>query len=533
MRNIWTLFRAEASETLNPRRFVERRSKKKGSAATLLLGVLVVLLMLGASAFYAFSLAKAAQELNADYVVVLLVFICADALLTLITAASTGAARMFRATNLEVLMSMPFTGFQLYAGKLCAFLAENYLYSAIILIPAFAVYAYFAAPPLLFIAAAIVMFIFVPMIPVGVGLLISAAFSRFSFGGKSKMIRNIVGVALFIGVYLWFMSASDGIMARLLLDPDGAVRTAGKFFPPLQWCLDGAALKWGPLLLFAAVSAAFIALVAFIASLRFDRSVGKVNSSAAVKGGAVRSAKAKSPFAALFRKEAAGYFSSFAYFMNTAFAPLMLIIGAVYAAVTFSGVASNGLVEAASASIVSPIVMMLVFFVVSMSSTTASAISIEGRRLPQLKAMPIRPRDVFTAKIALNLLICGAPVLAASAVVAAAGVVSPLDWAIVCVAAVCYTVFISIAGLLVNLRHPKLEWTNESAVVKQSAAVGLTMGLGMIFCAVFGAGFYLIIFKFEFGTRTFLLASAGVSALAACAAMLILKKRGEKLYNAL
>ena len=108
MRNVWTLFRAEASESLNPRRLVERRSKNKGSSANLIIGALIVLLMLGASAFYAFTIAKAAQAMNAGYVSVLLVFICADALLTLITAASTGSARMFRATNLEVLMSMPF-----------------------------------------------------------------------------------------------------------------------------------------------------------------------------------------------------------------------------------------------------------------------------------------------------------------------------------------------------------------------------------------------------------------------------------------
>ena len=111
--------------------------------------------------------------------------------------------------------------------------------------------------------------------------------------------------------------------------------------------------------------------------------------------------------------------------------------------------------------------------------------------------------------------------------------ISPLDWAVVFIAAACYTLFISAAGLLINLRHPKLEWTNENAVVKQSASVGLTIGLGFIFSALFGVLFYLIIFKFELGANAFMLASAGISALAACAAMLLLKAKGEKLYNAL
>ncbi|MBO4790819.1 MAG: hypothetical protein J5592_00920, partial [Clostridia bacterium] len=373
MRNILTLFRAEASESLNPRRFVERRSAKKGSAGTLILGVFLVLLIFGASCFYAYSFGLMANEAGAPELL-LLIFIIADAMLTLLTAATTGASRMFRATNIEELMAMPMTGFQIYAGKLCAFLAENYLYSALILIPAFGVYAYFAAPPALFIVAAVVLFIFVPMIPVGLGLLISTLFSRFKLGGKGKMARNVIGVSLFIAVYVLFMSKSNGITQRLLADPKGFIAGAGKYFPPLKWCMDGALLDWTSLLLFAAVSAAFILLVAFIASLRFNASVGNVNASPAAKREAVASAEAKSHFAALFRKEVSGYFSSFAYFMNTAFGPIMLIVGAIYAAFSLSGRAHSAAASADAASIIAPLALMVVFFLVSMSCTSASSI---------------------------------------------------------------------------------------------------------------------------------------------------------------
>ena len=532
MKNILTLFRAEASESLNPRRFVERRSKSKGTPATLLFGILIVLLSFVAAGFYAYSFGRMANEVGAPELE-LLIFIIVDAVLTLITAATTGASRMFKATNIEGLIAMPLTGFQIYTGKLCAFLAENYLYSAMILIPAFGVYAYFASPPLLFIVAAIVLFIFVPMIPVGLGLLISTLFSRFKLGAKTKMIRNTIGVAAFIAVYILFLSSSSGLTQRLLANPSGFIAGAGKYFPPLKWCMEGAQLNWSSLLLFAAVSVAFIALVAWVASMRFSHSVGNVNASPAAKNEGFSNAKAQSPFFALFRKEASGYFSSFSYFMNTAFAPILLIAGAIYAAISISGNASSEFASVDASSIIAPLALVIVFFVISMSSTTAAAISIEGRRLQQLKAMPIKPKDIFKAKIVLNLLICGLPVLAASAVVVATGVLEPLDWAIILAAAVFYLLFISAMGLLINLRHPKLEWTNENAVVKQSASVMLTIGLGFIFCAVTGALLYLFVFKFELGVQAFLLAGAGLAAVAAVVAMLLLKKNGAKLYNAL
>ena len=219
--------------------------------------------------------------------------------------------------------------------------------------------------------------------------------------------------------------------------------------------------------------------------------------------------------------------------MNTAFGPIMLIVGAIYAAFSLSGRAHSAAASVDAASIIAPLALMVVFFLVSMSCTSASSISIEGRRLPQLKAMPVRPEDIFKAKIALNLLICGLPLLAAAVIIVAVGVVEPLEGAIITAASLCYTLFISVAGLLINLRHPKLEWTNENAVVKQSAAVGLTMGLGTVFCAISGGMLYLLIFKLTLGTRAFLLAVAGLAALAAVTAMLILKRKGAKLYNAL
>ena len=529
MKNILTLFRAEAYSSLNPRRLLERRSKKKGSAGALVFGVFILALMLFSSGVYAFLIGKSVSDAGTPEALLLL-FFAADALLTLITSAATGSARMFRATNMDSLMSMPFTGFQIYVGKLLAFLAENYLYSAIIMLPAFVAYAYFAAPPLIFAIAAIALFLTVPMLPVGLGLLISAAVSRISFGGKSKMLRNIIGVALFIAAYLWFVSRSDGIMLYLIMNASDLTAAAGKYFPPLKWCMEGALLNWGSLLLFAAVSVAFILLVAFIASLRFNRSVGRANAAPKAKGGAVKAEAARSVFSALFRKEAACYFSSFAYFMNTAFGPILLCIAAVYFSLFRSG---PEIALAGMTGMVAPIAMLVMAFACIMCCTTASSISIEGTRLAQLKAMPLRPRDVFGAKIALNMLVCGVPVFIASVCVTASGLVSLGEGALVLAGGLFCAAFISVSGLLINLSHPKLEWTNENSVVKQSAAVGLTTGLGFAFSAVCGVVFYLLFFKLQAGGTLTLAALAALALVAAVCVSLLLKAKGEKLYNAL
>ena len=53
-----------------------------------------------------------------------------------------------------------------------------------------------------------------------------------------------------------------------------------------------------------------------------------------------------------------------------------------------------------------------------------------------------------------------------------------------------FTVFEALLGLLINLWKPKFDWINETVVVKQSAAVMITM-FGTMALVVFIGGIYI------------------------------------------
>ena len=57
--------------------------------------------------------------------------------------------------------------------------------------------------------------------------------------------------------------------------------------------------------------------------------------------------------------------------------------------------------------------------------------------------------------------------------------------AILVVLPLVYAVFIAEIGLLINLKFPKFNWTNEAVVIKQSMSAFLTMMIGLAIEAIF------------------------------------------------
>lgn len=527
MRKILRLMRAEVANTLDPRRIAARRSKNGTGGRAL--GIFVWLLLAVAMFAYAFTIAYSGAKAGLPELVILIFFIL-NAVVTLLTSAFSGSARMLKASNLDVLISMPFTGFQIYCGKLGAYIVENYIYSALFMIPALIAYAWYAAPSPLFIIAAAVIFLTSSLIPIGIGLLISTLFSFATFKVRNKTARNMISAVIFVAIYMLFVSKSGNIMNYVFANGGNVIGAVGRYYPPAEWCLRGALLDWGMLLLFAAVSAAFILAVAYVVSLRFKKSVGAMNASASASRGSDVSSKTSTPFSALLRKETAMYFSTSSYFLNTAIGLIILIFISGYAVFGFSPERVE-LLESLPFS--SAIVLLFIMFVVSISSTTASSVSLEGRRLATLKSMPIRTRDLFGAKITLNVIICVVPCLVSIVMLAAAGLISPLAALLIFIGAALYSVYIAVAGLIVNLNHPKLEWTTEVSVIKQSAAVGIMIGVGLLSTLVCGVLFFLLTFKAGFGAVAVLAAIDGVTAIMAVCSALMLGRKGDRLYNAL
>ena len=89
-------------------------------------------------------------------------------------------------------------------------------------------------------------------------------------------------------------------------------------------------------------------------------------------------------------------------------------------------------------------------------------------------------------------------------------------------------------GLMMNLLLPKLEWTNETVPVKQSAAPGLTMLAVMAYAMIGVGGFiFLVLVEKLLPASVFLGIIVGVAALWCLLTLLWLYHRGPKRFEQL
>ena len=115
-----------------------------------------------------------------------------------------------------------------------------------------------------------------------------------------------------------------------------------------------------------------------------------------------------------------------------------------------------------------------------MTSASACAISMEGKTFWQLQVLPVKAKDVYDGKLLWNLAL-SSPFYVVSVVLLLIGAkpsfMTALHYILIPLICLLFTI---VLGLASNLRFPVLNWDNEARVVKQGAAVLVSMLTGMI-----------------------------------------------------
>ena len=155
----------------------------------------------------------------------------------------------------------------------------------------------------------------------------------------------------------------------------------------------------------------------------------------------------------------------------------------------------------------------------------------EGKCLWQVQSLPVKPWQVLRAKLLVQVLITGVPMLLASVCVVLA--VRPGLSAAALLAVMPQTfVWLSAAfGLTMDLKRPNLTWTNEITVIKQRLTVLLAMLGGWVYAAVIGL-LYLLVLP-GWSAAWYLLACTVLTALLTALLLRWLRTRGAAIFAAL
>jgi ABC-2 type transport system permease protein len=243
-----------------------------------------------------------------------------------------------------------------------------------------------------------------------------------------------------------------------------------------------------------------------------------------------RDIPAKTQLRALVGKEMAKFWSRPMVVMNSSIGSVFLLLSPL-ALVPQAGIMQQ--IETFSQMLNIPISVMfaaILAFLGSANTLSASLVSLEGKSLWIVKSVPIASKTILQAKIITHLLVSSIPCLFASAFFSLSG--SAGDALLIFIVPQTAIVFMANLGIAINLFFPKLDWTNETYVVKQGISAMIALFGGMALFAGLGI-LYALALSSVLPATLFLWICAIVFAIVGAAAYSWLMKRGAIMFSEL
>ncbi len=459
--------------------FSGSRKKKNTSKLKLILISLLVIYILGSLSltigltFYA--LAKAYVPAGLSWVYFANVGIMAF-VASVIFSVFISQSLLFEAKDNDLLLSMPIPPSQILGSRMLVLTLFEFTLQALFMLIAGIVYAYVAQPPVLYYLYLLLALVFSPLLGLSVtcffGFLVSLITSRMR--NKSFFVM-FVSLGLF-GLYLWGYASVMSNTTALFQNGESIGEAIRKSLPMFYYLgLMLGDCDFFAFLYFALWCVIPLGFVYWLLSIFFIR---LATTKPRLKKIEYKEEKAevKSCFLALLNKEFTKFFNSPMYMLNCGISFLMnLVLGGYFL------IKGTEMVErifqdfSGAASFITPALTASLCFTAMMGFTTAPSISLEGKNLWILKSSPIPVKEVFHAKIALNLILGLSTQLFALFCIAIKLKPSLADLSILLLVPAAIQVLTALIGLICNLFFPKFDFTNETMVVKQSASVLVSM----------------------------------------------------------
>lgn len=426
---------------------------------------------------------------------------------------STGT--IFNVKDFQLLATLPISGGKLILAKIMDVLLTNYIITVVIMIPAYLVYFTVIGFDVKLLILLVICAIFVPFIPMSIGILLGYILYRVSSKFKYKEMA-ITGLYILCTVALFiFVYSAPKFMPYILEKADYIITILSKLYLPIQFYTQMLLeLSFMNLLYFAVSSLIVFAILMII----IRNSFFKLNSRFTVYGKSsdtkLKEGKRQGKIISLFKTEFLKYISKGVVVLNTGIGGIVYILFVVLD--SFGILELNG-IGGGSAVLIMGCIMFAI------SPITATSISLEGKAFNMKKSLPIKPMDILISKILLNIIVNIPFVIVGGLLTLIIGNATVLAMLADIGTIVVALVFASIFGLLINLKFYDFDWNSEAVVVKRSKSVVITMIPNMLIMFLFMG------MQISNVNASFLVIA--IYALLFLISSVILVLKGEKWYN--
>ncbi|MEH6941976.1 hypothetical protein [Bacillus sp. JJ722] len=486
MNKVWYLLKVQLLQLfgLNKALHAKGRKEKRKWMAIFIGVILLIGYAFVVSFFYSSSVASMLEAVG-ELELLLAIMMASASLITFMVSIYKVNGILFAFKDYDMVMSLPVKTSMVVASRVLMLYVMNVAFSLLIMLPAGIVYGLKASPSLLFYVYYIVTLFFIPLLPIiaatFIGSIIMMISSRFKYA-------NLLNLVLTFAVLLFFMGGMVNVNGDTenLTNMSLALMVEVNTIYPLTDMYVNAVCHYRFLsfILFIGISiGAFILYVVIIGtkfkSINTELMTSRKNGRFKMEG-QVQS----SPFKALYRKELKRYFSTSIYVLNTAFGMILYTVLSV--ALLFVGTEqiSEMLKIPQLPMYITDFAPFAVSIFIVLSCTTMCSISLEGKNLWILQSSPIAVQTICLSKIAVNLTITVPLILINNVLLLFVLQTGFIESVLFFALPITYAVFIAFIGIVMNMKFPNFDWTNEVTVVKQSAASLITTFLGLISIAI-------------------------------------------------
>ena len=401
-------------------------------------------------------------------------------------------AGLYLSKDNDLLLALPIPVRTIIAARLANVWLMGTMYASVVLLPAIVVYWIISGITAGKVICGIILYLVVTLIVLLLSVLLGWAIAKISLRLKNRSFITVLVSLLFIGGYYFFYFRANDMIRDILLN---AVVYGEKLKGGAYGLYLFGRIGTGDFVaavVFAAVTAALCVIVWSVLSrsfLNIATSTGKTGHVRYVE----KKVREKSVFGALLTKEFGRFTSSANYMLNCGLG--VLLVPAIGVLLLIKGrVICETVGKAISGRPDFPAILVcaMLCMLASMNDMAVPSVSLEGKSLWIPQSLPVEPKKILHAKMAVQLILTGIPMLSAAGCGACIVPASVAVKAMVFIMPLVYVLFSAVCGMTVGIRMPLLNWTNETAPIKQSGAVVIILFGGWCVVAAM-AGIYLLI----------------------------------------
>ena len=471
MNNMFSLIKAAFSQDMNIFKFKAKKNASKLSKN--FLPIFLFLTIMFSMCSYTFTIAEELKPHNLTYIV-LTMFILSSTIIALIEGIYKVQGILFEAKDNDLLFSLPIKKSKILFVRILKILVFQYVFDLMFLIPAFIAYVRYENPGVSFYLISFLMTFLVPIIPTLIAVIIGYIIKAISVKLKMNKIIQTVITGLALVLVLFLAMNYQNFIGNIAQNGESINDTILSIYYPIKLYMNLInnfnildlvmllTINIVPLCIFILIGSKFY----FKIIVKNKEIIKKSN-----KGMNKNNIKKNTVLMALTKKELKRYFSCQTYMLNTSFGLFISVIISVllciYGESLLKDMLANYEMDASLFS-VNLIYFVFMVFAILMTFITACSVSLEGKTINITKSLPVSEKNILKSKL-LMCFIIELPFF----------LISDLLFIIRFTPSVIFTIslftftFASILlsgciGLIVNLKHPKMDASSDTEVVKQS-----------------------------------------------------------------